>query len=80
MEMKGRLLKTEDYGWIVTYNDSEELFQFVQLHPDDVNDLIDLNNVFDNVEARISANPDVEFDLFTVKKMDGSVTYAKLKS
>lgn len=71
--MKGRIHRTDDYGWVVLFDD-----EFLQLHPDNVNEILEWEKVFDNIEARISAHPDVEFNLFTVKKMDGSVTYAKL--
>jgi len=73
--MKGKLHKTEDHGWIVLFDD-----EFLQLHPDDVNDLIDLDNVFDNVEARIAASPNVEFEIVENQKMSGVVKYAKLKN
>jgi hypothetical protein len=35
------------------------------LHPDDVKFLEDCNLVFDNLEARININPDVEFEMVT---------------
>lgn len=78
--MKGRLLKTEDHGWLVAYNDSEGLFQFMQLHPDNVLEFIELDNIFDNIEARISSHPDVEFEIVENQKLDGVVKYAKLKT
>lgn len=76
--MKGRLLKTEDYGWLVSYNDAEGLFQTRQLHPDNVNEILDLEKVFDNIETRISAHPDVEFEIVEHQKMDSAAEYAKL--
>ena len=75
--MTGRLHKTKQ-GWVVSYNDSQGLFQFIQLHPEDVNEILDLEKVFDNVEARISAHPDIEFEIVEHQKMDGVVKYAKL--
>lgn len=71
--MKGRLHKTEDCGWIVLFDD-----EFLQLHPDDACELIDLNNIFDNIEARILAHPDIEFNIVEHQKMDGVAKYAKL--
>jgi hypothetical protein len=77
--MKGRLLKTEDYGWLVSYNDSQGLFQFIQLHPEDVNEILDQEKIFDNIEARISAYPYIEFEIVENVKMDYCVVkYAKI--
>lgn len=76
--MKGRIFKTEDYGWLVAYNDAEGLFRTRQLHPDNVNEILEWEKVFDNIEARISAHPDVEFEMVEHQKMDGVTEYAKL--
>ena len=60
--MKGRLLKANDQ-WIVSYNDSQGIFKLLPLHPFDVQMIEDQEKVFDNIEARISAYPDVEFGI-----------------
>lgn len=60
--MKGRLLKAEN-KWLMSYNDSEGLFQFLPLHRDNVDEIQEQEKVFDNIEARISAHPDVEFEI-----------------
>lgn len=71
--MKGKIYKSEDNQWLVDYSDNQTL----QLHPDDSAELIDLEKVFDNVEARVS-NFIIEFNIVENKKMDGVVKYAKL--
>jgi len=60
--MKGRLLKA-DGQWKVAYNDSQGLFQLLPLHPFDVQIIEDQEKIFDNIEARISAHPDIEFGI-----------------
>ena len=60
--MKGKLLKA-DGKWLVAYNDSQGLFQFLPLHPFDVQMISEQEKIFDNIEARISSNPDVEFGI-----------------
>ena len=74
--MKGILHKT-DQGWVVEYAKHAEL----PLHPDDVKQINRDAQVFDNIEARIAAYPEVEFEI--VKEYIDSHTnqvqaYAKL--
>lgn len=71
--MKGKIYKGEDNQWLVDYSDNQTL----QLHPDDCAELIDLERIFDNVEARIAAS-DINFEIVENKKLDGVVKYAKL--
>ncbi len=84
--MKGRLSKLEYNQWIVTYIEetegSSDVLETIdlQLHPEDVNDLKKLEQRFDNLEARIAANPDVEFEIVKHQKLTGIATYAKLKN
>lgn len=73
--MKGKLLKTKDFGWIV-----EGKEEFLYLHPDDVYEILEQEKVFDNIEARIAAHPDVEYEIVENQKMSGVVKYAKLKN
>jgi hypothetical protein len=82
--MKGKLQKTDEQ-WVVVYEDITRLFPFTQygtkeilLHPDDVNEIEEDSKRFDNIEARIAADPIVEFTI--VKKFMASETlyYAKL--
>ena len=67
--MKGKLIYDQE-GWWVQYTatlpDGTEYFQAdTMLHPDDVKFLEDCNLVFDNLEARININPEVEFEMVT---------------
>ncbi len=84
--MKGRLSKLEYDQWIVTYIEEMErspgIFKTIdlQLHPEDVNSLKELEQRFDNLEARIFANPNVEFEIIKHQKLTGISTYAKLKN
>jgi hypothetical protein len=84
--MKGKLKRKEDNMWIVEYEDvifgdnrlSLEPYE-IQLHPDDVEKMLELDRMFDNLEARININPEVEFDIVEHQKLSGIVKYAKLK-
>jgi len=79
--MKGRLKKTEK-GWVVLYTDcvphrmTMECGSSLSLHPDDVKEINIDSQVFDNIEARIAAYPDVEFDI-VISALD-FISYAKL--
>lgn len=70
--MKGILHKGEHNEWLITCHD------VFQLHPDDCNELFELEQIFDNLEARIKMNPIVEFNIIEYEKLDGIVKYAKL--
>jgi hypothetical protein len=70
--MKGILHKGEYNEWLVTCQD------IFQLHPDDANELFELEQIFDNLEARIRIQPIVEFDVVEYKKLTGIIKYAKL--
>jgi hypothetical protein len=69
----GILSKEEDDCWIVSYDD-----KWLNLHPDDVNEIIENEKVFDNMEARIASDPNVKFEIVEHKKMSGVIQYAKL--
>lgn len=65
--MKGFIDKG-DGGWFLAYvaiSDSEvgTVIKELPLHPDDVQEIRDLSERFDNIEARIFANPGVEFSI-----------------
>jgi len=66
--MKGKLHKTEQ-GWVVKYfdpNKSHDIMycgESLPLHPDDVSQIKEDSLIFDNIDARIAAYPDVEFDI-----------------
>lgn len=71
--MKGKIYKGEHNEWLVKHEDKD-----YQLHPHDVERLAELDRVFDNLHARISASPDVEFTIVEHHKLTGTATYAKL--
>jgi hypothetical protein len=79
--MKGILKKTES-GWIVNYDYTVNKNDWctLPLHPADVEQINKDSQVFDNIEARIAAYPEIEFEI--VNKMwgvnDDIITYAKL--
>jgi hypothetical protein len=77
--MKGKIHKTEQ-GWVVQYGVINSI-RSLPLHPDDVKQINRDAQVFDNIEARIAAYPEVEFEI--VKEYIDSHTnqvqaYAKL--
>jgi len=91
--MKGKLIYDQEGWWVqhtATSPDGTEYFQAdTMLHPDDVKFLEDCNLVFDNLEARININPEVEFEMVTETVMsvgnseeqdEYTHTYAKLIS
>lgn len=59
--------------WIINYfynKDNKQEYRFLSLHPDDVNMINEWNQIFDNVVARITNNPNVKFKIIN--------NYAKL--
>jgi len=60
--MKGTLHKTEQ-GWVV--NSFYEIPTSIPLHPKNVRQIEEDAKVFDNIEARIAAYSEVEFDIVT---------------
>jgi len=65
--MKGTLHKTEQ-GWVVTHSTYDMILKSWKvgkfpLHPEDVKQINRDALVFDNIEARIAAYPDVEFEI-----------------
>jgi elongation factor P--beta-lysine ligase len=65
--MKGKLVKVNGKWGI-----------FLDLHPDDISDILELSKVFDNIESRIYHQPFVEFKMMEIKKPEGIVQYAKI--
>jgi len=89
--MKGKLIYDQDGWWVqhaATSPDGTEYFQAdTMLHPDDVKFLEDCSLWFDNIEGKVIANPDVEFEMVieTVMSVGNSeeqdeytIRYAKL--
>ena len=71
--LTGRLYRDQHNEWLV--KSSEQTYQ---LHPDDVEDLLELGRRFDFIEGRIAAKPDVEFNVVNLIQLTGITTYAKL--
>jgi hypothetical protein len=74
--MTGELIKSE-HGWMISYTENGEA-KGVSLHYDDVDYIRELEFTFDNIEARIAANPIVEFEIVENQKMSGVSRYGKL--
>jgi hypothetical protein len=81
--MKGILKKTQS-GWIINYDYTVNKNDWctLPLHPADVEQINKDSQVFDNIEARIASNPEVEFEMVT-EYWSGEIgvnglTYAKL--
>lgn len=74
----GKMEKSDDFGWIVNFENENGEHDFLQLHPDDVESLENASMVFDNMEARLLSSPEVQFTVFRHQKMDGVAKYAKL--
>ena len=74
--MTGELIKSE-HGWMISYTENGEA-KGVSLHYDDVDYIRELEFTFDNIEARIAANPIVEFEIVENQKMSGVARYGKL--
>lgn len=61
--MKG-FLKKENDKWIVKqYADKGPAYREFPLHPRDVYEIESDARIFDNIEARVAAYPDVEFEI-----------------
>ena len=62
--MLGVLTKTND-NWVVnhSYSITKDDWETLPLHPDDVKQINRDAQVFDNIEARIAAYPEVEFEI-----------------
>ena len=82
--MKGILHKDKYNTWWVVYDEvlGESVVKknqnALQLHPDDVNELLELDFIFDNLEVRVALNPEVDFEIVKVQKLSGIAVYAKL--
>ena len=83
--MKGKITKIDE-EWVVKCFDIEKAHDIMYcgeslpLHPDDVKQINRDAQVFDNIEARIKAYSDVEFDWCVIIGPDGKgFECAKLK-
>jgi len=87
--MKGTLRNTKA-GWFVLYQViRDEIisgYDSIPLHPDDIKQIEQDSQVFDNIESRIAAYPDVEFEIvqewnneiFESSAFSFPIQYAKL--
>ena len=83
--MKGKIRKS-NRGWVVDQVVKEglqaRLINTYPLHPYDIQKIEEQEKVFDNIEARIAAYPDVHFEIVTEFDNNGPEhypKYAKLK-
>jgi hypothetical protein len=64
--MKGTVYKTEN-GWVVKQIVAEgpdaKLINQYLLHPDNVKEINEWAQIFDNIEGRIASDPEVEFEI-----------------
>lgn len=63
--------------WVVVYGEGKN--DYYQLHSGDVNWIEEMKNMFDDMEGRIKADPEVEFDVVEHQKLTGVAKYAKLR-
>lgn len=79
--MKGTLRKGEYNQWFVvetTFGPGDVYERYHQLHPDDVDEILELSQRFDNIESRIFGSPEVQFEIVENVKMNGVTRYAKI--
>jgi hypothetical protein len=74
--MTGELLNT-DHGWMISYTENGEA-KGVSLHYDDIEFIEETKFTFNDIEARIAANPIVEFEIVENQKLTGVSRYGKL--
>ncbi len=77
--MRGKMNNHPEWGWGIDYVTEQGETNWVQLHPDNLNSIKEMENVFDNIEGRIMSQPYVMFDFDISKKMSGEIRYGKLK-
>ena len=70
--MKGEIKKINN-NWVINHNQIT-----YPLHPDDVEQILQDSKIFDNIDARIAAYPNVEFQLIKKYLYNETITYAKL--
>ena len=78
--MKGKLVKWDNNKWMMMCIEEGDWETFYPLCVDDVNEINAWEQVFDNVEARIAANQDVNFELedYWETGLEGPVKVARL--
>ena len=78
--MKGKLVKWDNNRWMVMCIEEGDWETFYPLSIDDVNEMNAWEQIFDNIEARIAANQDVDFELedYWETGLEGPVKVARL--
>ncbi len=70
--MKGILFKDKASGqWMIKEALTAPMigivgFRTLRLHPDDVKEMEEQDKLFDNLEARVAAYPEVEYEIHTI--------------
>jgi hypothetical protein len=78
--MKGTINLHEEWGWGVISHTDESIPDWIPLHPDDLTYFAEMNERFDNFEARVLSSPEVEFEIIINNKFTGKIIYAKLNT
>ncbi len=68
--MKGKLVKQKD-NWYVMRIEEGDWKTYYPLHPKNVEEIENDSKVFDSIEARIAAYPDVEFEIVDIWETKG---------
>ena len=76
--MKGTIFKGDYNSWHVSFTNEHGEKDELPLHSDDVEFILEQEKIFDNIEARILSNPEVEFYIHENHKLDGVSKSAKL--
>jgi hypothetical protein len=63
--MTGKLIKLNNIWHVKSANYWDDRYFYYTLHPDDVKQIEQDSYQFDNIEARIAAYPDVEFNIIS---------------
>ena len=74
--MTGKMHMSED-GWIINYKE-DDVDKTIPVHPDDIDTIDQLRDIFDNIEARITANDSIEFIIIEHQKLSGVINYGKI--
>ena len=78
--MKGTINLHDKWGWGVMNHTDELIPDWIPLHPDDLTHFAEMNERFDNFEARVLSSPEVEFETIIHPKFTGRIIYAKLNT
>ena len=71
---KGTIQLTTNEEWVVAFDNAKET---LPLHPEDVEEIVELSKRFDNIEARILASPEVQFTIVSAIASEGGLSRVK---